>query len=159
MKSVPEIKNFKSRKEWETHVWKKVIEGLGKTNSFKEVEQSLNMLLTSYEKKQIINRAVAISLLRQGRSYSQIGEMLWLSPTTINAIRKSMRAQSGYVSHYTRNKKPEKKQKPLSKEELDQLLFSAKVEAFFTLPPPPLPHPRLSRFLGIDNQFPRKQKR
>ena len=130
-----------------------MIEGLAKMTSSEEIEQSLNMLLTAYEKKQIINRAVATSLLRQGKSYKEIEEMLWLSPITISAIRKSIKTQKEYVSGYMRSKKHEKKQKPLTKEELGQLRFSSWIDAFFTLPAPPLPHPRLNRLLGIDKNF------
>jgi len=158
MKAIADMQNFKSRKEWEEYVWKKIVADLAEIDSSQRIDQFLNMLLTAHEKKQVINRASAISLLKQGKSYSQVGEILWLSPNTISAIRKSMRGQKEYMSRYMRNKKLEKKQKPLSKEELDQLLFTAKVSAFFTLPPPPLPHPRLSRLLGIDDQFSRKQR-
>lgn len=148
MKSVPSLDKFKSRKEWEAYIWKKLVSGWSKANSAQEIEKSLNMLITAHEKKQIIKRASAISLLKQGKSYREIGKMLWLSPTTISAIRKSMRAQTGYISCYTRSKKHEKKQKPLTKKEWEQLRFSLWIDALFTFPPPPLPHPRLNRILG-----------
>ncbi len=145
---IPSINKFKSRKEWENYIWAVLIRAVAKTDSMKEIEKMLDMLLTAHEKKQMIKRASAISLLKQGKSYSEIGEVLWLSPTTISAIRKSLRTKEGYVTRYTRNKKPEKKQKPLTKEELAQLLFTQWVESLFILPPPPLPHPRLMRQLG-----------
>ena len=156
MKLIPSINKFKSRKDWESRMWSKLIEGFTKINSPQEMEKSLNLLLTTHEKTQMIKRASAISLLKQGKSYSEIGKMLWLSPTTINAIRKSIRAQEGYVSDYTWNKKLEKNQKPLTKEELDQLLFTLWVESLFTLPPPPIPHPRLMRQLGYKSFRKRK---
>ncbi len=156
MKSIPSVNKFKSRKEWESHTWSKLIEGFTEIKSPQEMEKSLSLLLTTHEKTQMIKRASAISLLKQGKSYREIGKMLWLSPTTINAIRKSIRAQEGYVSDYMRNKKSEKKQKPISKKELDQLIFTSWVESFFTLPPPPIPHPRLMRQLGYKSFRPRK---
>ncbi len=134
-----------------------LIKEFAKINSASKIEKMLGMLLTVHEKKQMIKRASAISLLRQGGSYSEIGKSLWLSPTTISAIRKSIRTQTGYISRYTRNKKHEKKQKPLTKEEWDQLRFSLWLGALFTLPPPPIPHPILNRMLGLDNKFPRKK--
>ena len=124
MKSILAINKFNSRKEWEKYIWSILIKEIIKANSIKEIEKVLDLLLTAHEKKQMIKRASAISLLKQGKSYSEIGEVLWLSPTTISAIRKSLRTKEGYVTRYMRNKKPEKKQKPLSKEELDQLLFT-----------------------------------
>jgi len=140
MKSIPSLNKFKSREEWGTYIWKMITKRFLEADSAQEIEKSLDMLLTVYEKKQIIKRASAISLLKQGKSYSEIGELLWLSPQTISAIRKSMRAQAGYVSNYTRNKKPEKKQKPMTKDELDQ-------------------YPKLMRQLGYSYQFSGKQKR
>ena len=159
MKSIPSVNKFKSREEWGAHIWKKIVNGLSEVHSAQKIEKLLNMLLTMYEKKQIIKRASTISFLKQGKSYNEIGELLWLSPQTISAIRKSLRAQTGYISNYTRNKKPEKKQKPLTKEELDQLLFTQWLESLFVLPPPPIPHPRLMRQLGYRTGFSRKQKR
>ena len=109
MKSVPSLNKFKSRGEWEAYIWKKIVSELPKANSVQEIEKLLDMLLTAYEKKQIIKRASAISLLKQGKSYNEIGKLLWLSPQTISAIRKSLRTQAGYISRYMMNKKPEKK--------------------------------------------------
>ncbi len=156
MDSIPGIQKFKSRKEWEIYVWKKIVEGFAKADSSQELGQSLNMLLTAHEKKQMIKRAVVISLLKQKKSYREIGKILWLSPNTISATRKGLRSPKEYISRYMRNKKFEKKQKPLSKKELDQLLFSEKISALFTLPAPPIPHPRLNRLLGINNKFSKK---
>ncbi|OGY64070.1 MAG: hypothetical protein A3I89_02235 [Candidatus Harrisonbacteria bacterium RIFCSPLOWO2_02_FULL_41_11] len=156
MKTIPSVNNFKSRKEWETQVWSKLIEGFTEINSAQKMEKSLNLLLTSHEKTQMIKRASAISLLKQGKSYRQIGELLWLSPTTINAIRKSLRLKKGYISDYMHNKKPEKKQKRLTKKELEQLLFTIWVDSLFTLPMPPIRHPKLMRQLGYKPFRPRK---
>ena len=153
MKSIKPIKplqslsQFKSREEWEICVWEKLTADFAKVDSGERMRKLLTTLVTSHEKKNIINRAATLSLLKQRKSYREIGELLWLSPQTISAIRKSM-AQSGYASHYMRNKKHEKKQKPLTKKEIEKLIFNAKVEAFFTFPPPPIPHPRPMRQLG-----------
>lgn len=156
MKPIPSVEKFKSRKDWEEYIWSQLTKGLAEADSTQKIKEFLNMLLTAHEKKQMIKRASAVSLLKQGKSYREIGELLWLSPVTISAIRKSMRAQKEYVSSYARNKKPEKKQKPLTKKEWDQLQFSLWIGALFTLPPPPIPHPRLNRMLGLSNKFLRK---
>jgi Trp operon repressor len=49
-----------------------LIEGLTKINSLQEMEKSLNLLLTSHEKTQMIKRASVISLLKQGKSYTRL---------------------------------------------------------------------------------------
>ena len=159
MKSIPADNKFKSKNEWESYIWAKIVKGFAESNSAKEIEKSLDMLLTRHEKIQIINRASAISLLKREMSYREIGRMLWLSPQTISAIRKSIRSEGGYTSRYTRNKKSEIKQRPLTKEEWGQLKFDAWLESLFTLPPPPLRHPRLMRSLGLSNKFQFKRRR
>ena len=156
MKTIPSVNKFKSRREWEANVWSKLIGGFTRISSPQEMEKSLNLLLTSHEKTQMIKRASAISLLKQGKSYREIGELLWLSPTTVNAIRKSLRRKKGYVSDYMHNKKPEKKQKPLTKKELGQLLFTIWADSLFTLPSPPIPNSRLMRQLGYKSFRKRK---
>lgn len=80
---------FKSRKEWEKFIWNKIIDNLVKAKSSDEVEQILSKLLGEHERKLMLRRLTAILLLREELSYSQIGEILWLSPNTISAIKKS----------------------------------------------------------------------
>ena len=105
MKPVPSVDKFKSRREWGVFVWKDLIAELASAGSAKEVEHLLAALLTAHEKKQMVKRMAAASLLGQGKSYREIGEALWLSPTTISAVRKSLLENDGYVSRHTRKKK------------------------------------------------------
>jgi uncharacterized protein YerC len=97
---MPLIDKFKSRKELDGYVWNQLVENLAKTLSPRGTESSLTMLTTASERKQITTRAAALELLKQGKSYSEISKVLWLSPTTISAIRKSLRGGKGYVSGY-----------------------------------------------------------
>lgn len=143
MESVPSLMKFKSRKEWEQFVWQHITKALAGENSSEVVDKSLSLLITESERGQIIRRAAAISLLKQGKSYGMISKLLWLSPSTISALRKSLRGEEGYVSNYLRRKKGEKVFKRLSKKEWARLRFKLWLETFFTLPPPILPaHPR-----------------
>lgn len=100
MKPAPLIDKFKSRKEFDGYVWNQIVENLAKTLSPRDIERSLTMLTTASERKQITRRAAALELLKQGKSYNEISKALWLSPTTISAIRKSLRGGKGYVSGY-----------------------------------------------------------
>lgn len=150
---------FKSRKEWERYVWDELLRKLSEAHSSREMKQMFEALITVHEKRHIIHRASAISLLKKGMSYRDIGSALWLSPVTISAIRKSMRAHAGYVSTYARNKKGEKQYKRLTRKEWDQLQFSLQLQALFTLPPPPIRHPKLMKQLGYRTRFSRTQRR
>src|SRR3990170_3424262 len=67
---------FNSRKEWESFIWDKAIDGLAKAGSKTNVNEILNELLGEYEKKLMLRRLTAILLIKDGLSYSQIGEIL-----------------------------------------------------------------------------------
>ena len=108
MEPIPSLEKFKSRKEWEKYVWNKLIGELAKAVSVDEVGRSLDKLLTAHEKKQMIKRAAAASFLEEGKSYRDIGKLLWLSSSTISAIKKSLKTQKEYISRYMRNKKHKK---------------------------------------------------
>ena len=75
-KPVSSVREFASRKEWEYYVWEKITESLAEAVNSKRVEKSLNLLLTASERKQVINRAAAISMLKRGKTYKEIGEAL-----------------------------------------------------------------------------------
>ena len=100
-----EISQFKSRKEWEEFIWMKFLESLEKNKSKKQIGEFLNSLLSTDERKMIIKRLVAISLIGGGKTYKEIGEILWISPTTISAIKKSLNNNLGYRSDWELNQK------------------------------------------------------
>lgn len=87
----------KSRKEWEDYAWKRLVENFAKTSSPQAIENSLLMLTSAYERKQITKRAAALELLKQGKSYNEISRTLWLSPMAISALRKSI-TKGNYLS-------------------------------------------------------------
>lgn len=101
-----EPSQFKSRKEWEVFIWEKIVENLSQVKSRKELSNLLKNILTINEKRMIIKRSTAISLIRQGKSYRAISEILWISPGTISAIKKNLIGSEGYKSkyEYTKNK-------------------------------------------------------
>jgi len=133
MKSISPVRKFKSRKEWENYAWKMITSGLANSVSSENIEQSLAILVTAYEKEQMIKRAAAVSFLKQGKSYREIGDLLWLSHPTISSIKKSITAKEGYVSYYERSRANKKR----DKQEKSNSQFSSLLEAFFEVPPPP----------------------
>jgi uncharacterized protein YerC len=139
------ISKFKSRKEWENYVWKELLTNLATEHSPRGIQKFTQTLLTTTEKNKIIYRAAAISLLQQGKNYREIGNILWLSSSTISAIRKSVQSSEHYISARTRKKMKEKRKKPLTKEEFKALEIQAWLEGLFTLPAPPIPHPRFRK--------------
>jgi len=100
------LEEFKSRKEWEKYIWKEILEKLAGAKSKKEINAILNRLLSNYEKRMMIRRFIAMGLIRLGKTYREIGEILWASPTTISAIKKNLLLTNGYRSsrRYRKNK-------------------------------------------------------
>ena len=78
------INKIGSREKWFNYAWSKIINDV-KNSTLNIV---LDSLLTSYEKQIIVNRVAALILIKEGKTYKQIGEELWLSPTTIRSLKK-----------------------------------------------------------------------
>lgn len=102
------------RRESEKHIWEKFLADLARADSSLKVEKLLKLFITEDEREQIVKRAAAISMLNQGKSYRQIGEMLWLSSSTISAIKKSLQSGKGYVSRHALWKVKGRKKKQFS---------------------------------------------
>lgn len=75
-----------SRKEWSAEVWQNLL------NEMKNpvLAAMFDSLLSSYEKNMIVHRIAAIAFIKKGMTYRQIGRELWLSPTTIRSLKKTL---------------------------------------------------------------------
>jgi len=98
--AIPPINNYHSRQEWETACWRKILES----------KELLSLLITSHERRNLVNRAAAIDRIISGKSYQEIGEELWLSPQTISVIKKAIN-EKAYRSYLERSHKERKKRK------------------------------------------------
>ena len=123
MKLLSPASKFNSRKEWEQYIWKIFVDELVHAISAQEVEQLLNRFMTAHEKEYVIKRVAGISFLAQGKSYREIVEILWLSPRTISAIKKSIFHKTGYISSYTRRKNEGEKKETTAKRKKERLYF------------------------------------
>lgn len=93
------MNSFNSRGEWNDFVWDQIANRLALTKSPLEIKRILEQILGDYEKNLLIKRVIAIALIQEGLSYSEIGKLLWLSPSTISSIKKNLAAQNaGYKS-------------------------------------------------------------
>lgn len=108
-----EIYKFKSRKEWEDFLWLKFLENAEKARADKYLKNFLDGLLSINEKKLIIKRLTALAMIKAGKSYKEMEEVLWVSPSTISALKKSVLKQSGYQSnrHYAEKSANEKRKR------------------------------------------------
>ena len=96
--SLPAVSQYASRAVWEKACWEQLLYS----------PAQLTHILTPYERRNLILRAVAEHRLLQGVSYGDIGKELWLSPQTISVIKKGMR-ERGYRSYAERGKTERKK--------------------------------------------------
>ena len=93
------LSEFKSRKEWEEFAWSSFLKKLLIINQEKQLKELLESVLSAKEKKLIINRLIAAALINKGKTYREIGEILWLSPNTISAIKKGLLKKSFYCGY------------------------------------------------------------
>ena len=92
------MNSFTSRKEWEAACWEEVM----------NAKELLALLVTAHERRDLVMRAAAVDGLLSGKSYTKIGEELWLSPQTISGLKKAI-SEKGYKSYLERSKKERKK--------------------------------------------------
>ena len=139
---------YETREAWKKAVWMRVAECLASAESSEDIDEFLSMVMTKNERDQIVNRFAAIALLRDGKSYREIGELLWLSPQTISAIKKSFKVRGRYTSRHTRHQKD--RQRPAEGAiQKDPPSLHERIVMLFDLPEIDMPirHPQLDRAL------------
>ncbi len=80
----------KHRTEWRDFLWSRFLEKLTKTRTIKDASEIMNSLFSEYEKKVVTKRLAALALIKSGRGVREIGRVLWMSTSTINALKKSL---------------------------------------------------------------------
>lgn len=87
----------KSAEAWMETLWKELLEKLTdlKDEHFK---CALEKLISEDEKKMILRRMAVAALVRKGKSYRDIGNILWVSPSNISAIKKNIFQAGHYKS-------------------------------------------------------------
>lgn len=96
--ALPAVSKYLSRKEWEVASWNKIVLS----------PDLLRLIITDYERRNIVMRAAALDRIALGKSYQEIGKELWLSPQTVSGIKKAAR-ELNYKSYLERSKKERKK--------------------------------------------------
>ena len=96
--TLPPINRYSSRKEWEDACWHKILKS----------KNLLGLLVTFYERHNLVMRAAVMDRINSGKRYRQIAEELWLSPQTISSIKRALKENS-YRSYRERSKKERKK--------------------------------------------------
>jgi len=105
------IYGFESGKGWEKQIWHRFLKNVENSNRNNRTAEFLDSILTESEKKFISKRLAALSLIKSGKSYKEIGKILWVSPCTISAISKIVNDLENYQSNreYRAKRKNEKR--------------------------------------------------
>ena len=74
----------------EENVWLNFLENVENAGHKHKTAKFLDSILTVNEKKLISKRLVALALIKSGESYREIGRELWISPSTVSGIKKSI---------------------------------------------------------------------
>ena len=106
--AVPKVSDCASRAHWERAVWQAFIVHLTTLQRSAELASILNILITTRERRVLVQRIAAVHRVLSGKSYREIGEELWLTPQTISAIKKSLHEKQ-YRSYNERGKTARKK--------------------------------------------------
>jgi len=91
------IKDFNSRKEWQSSCWKKILKS----------ENLLAFLITPHERNDLVMRAAVMSGIASGKSYREISKELWVSSQTISVIKKAVNEKT-YRSYLGRNERKQR---------------------------------------------------
>lgn len=76
--------------EWSEKLWDAVLENITGSKSKETTKKILERLISEDEKKLILRRIAVGALVQAGKSYSEMSEILWLSPNTISTIKKNI---------------------------------------------------------------------
>jgi hypothetical protein len=101
-KSAPTPEDFGTRKQWESALWEWLLDSLDH-NSFGQLQHSLELVLTPYERRHCALRAAIMDRLSHGRSYKKIQRELWVRPSMISWVKKSIQAGE-YQSSWSKTK-------------------------------------------------------
>ncbi|KKU90835.1 MAG: hypothetical protein UY23_C0006G0044 [Candidatus Jorgensenbacteria bacterium GW2011_GWA1_48_11] len=95
---MPPINHYLSRKDWLEASWKKIAKS----------EKPLALLVTPYERRNIVMRAAVRDCLDSGKGIRQIARELQLSLQTVNAVKKAL-SEKNYRSYRERGKSERQK--------------------------------------------------
>lgn len=113
---------FESRKDWENFIWEEFARILSGLNSKEQIIEFLNSVISRKERDFIIKRLLAIQLIKQGKSYSEISKILWISPSTISALKKCINNKTLYQSKKIKIKNTEGKRTKGFNEDIEEIL-------------------------------------
>ncbi|MEK7654595.1 MAG: Trp family transcriptional regulator [Patescibacteria group bacterium] len=125
--------------EWSERLWESILGGVARSQSRKEIKFFLESILSDSERKLLLRRLAILALLRSGKSYKEIGRILWVSPQTVSTIKKNFLDKKGQYKSYRKSRPTMKhatRHEPLSSTAIDAIFTFLGIpfqvfEAFF----------------------------
>ncbi len=90
----------KVAEQWQKQLWEKLMNKITSVKSPKETKKILGNLISDYEKKVVLRRLAVTALVKSGKTYQEIGEILWMSPQTISTMKKNLFGNSNNYKSY-----------------------------------------------------------
>ncbi len=90
----------RSADEWAESLWEKLVGKITEINSKNEIKAILESLISKDEKKMMLRRLAILALINEGKSYQEIGEILWVSSQTISTVKKNSLGLIGNYKSY-----------------------------------------------------------
>lgn len=104
--------HFRSRKEWEEYLWRELLKQISQIQSVKDLNEFLQCFISKHERNIMLKRLTALTMLKEGKSYREIGRLLWISPSTLSALHKSEAFNpANYVTRREREKSKQRSPK------------------------------------------------
>lgn len=100
---------FHSRKEWEEFLWRELLRQISRIKSTENLDGFLQCFISKHERNIMLKRLTALMMLKEGKSYREIGRLLWISPSTLSALRRS--ALLNPANYVTRREREKSKQR------------------------------------------------
>lgn len=131
----------KEAEKWQEELWEKLVDKISATSSRTETKKILENLLSNYEKRTVLRRLAVKALVQSGKTYQEIGEILWMSPQTISTTKKNILSkQDNYKSYkhfYGGPIKSSIGKEKIKKPVLDKLFEDIDIWDLITNPPRP----------------------
>ena len=86
--------------QWAEDLWDGIIAAVARNTSKKEIQRFLDGILSKRERKVLLRRIAILTLVRSGKSYKEIGRVLWASPQTVSAIKKNFLSKTSSYKGY-----------------------------------------------------------
>ena len=78
-------------------IWEQFFKSVKKTNSSQEFKKIIELLFSDVEKVMIEKRLAIVCLLKDGKSYKEVGRLIDVSSATISFVKQGFKRNKNYL--------------------------------------------------------------